>query len=135
MNRTPLSQGGLDGLCGLYSIVNALGLLFPSAMNTEASDNTFKVIAKAIGGWPDHLFYGTTEKDIREMLDAARKYFKHTFSWEQPFAHTKFKSFDEFAREIGWRIKGDDAFAVVGISKPWEHWTTAIVSQFEIKRR
>jgi hypothetical protein len=130
VNRTPLSQGGLDGLCGLYATVNAIGLLFPSAMTAEASDQVFKVIAKSLGGWPEHLFNGTTDTDIRDMLNAARAYlrrhFQLAFSWEQPFAHkTPLADFEEFARELGRRIKGDDAFAIVGISKPWEHWTCA----------
>jgi hypothetical protein len=32
---------------------------------------------------------------------------------------------EEFRRELKWRIEGDDCFAIVGISHPWEHWTCA----------
>ncbi len=32
MTRKPLSQGDEDGFCGLYAIINALTLLFPSRM-------------------------------------------------------------------------------------------------------
>lgn len=33
MTRKPLSQGDEDGFCGLYAIINALTLLFPSRMD------------------------------------------------------------------------------------------------------
>lgn len=129
MTRKPLTQGDEDGFCGLYAIVNALGLLFPSAMTAEVSDRVFKVIAMSIGGWPDIIWDGTTDKDIREMLNAARaflrRHFHLAFSWEEPFHRMPLADFAAFSRELGWRIKGDDAFAIVGISKPWEHWTCA----------
>jgi hypothetical protein len=125
MNRTPLSQGGLDGLCGCYSVVNALTLLFPSTMVLDMQERVFKAIAKSLHKWPDILFDGTTTHDVREMLSAAEDILSSTFSWEQPFRSHKFATFEQFRQELKWRIEGDDCFAVVGISKPWEHWTCA----------
>jgi hypothetical protein len=126
MSRKPLDQGDLDGFCGIYSIINALTLLFPSAMGEGSRAHVFKVIAKAVvSKWPGPIWDGTTEKDIRAMLAAAHKDFKETFKWEQPFRYHDFASFDDFKRELKWRIQGDNAFAIVGISKPWEHWTCA----------
>ncbi len=127
MNK-PVSQGGLDGLCGCYSVVNALSLLFPHAMNEERRESVFKVIAKACPKGLDILFDGTTVNDVRHMLHAARNKLlieSIKFDWEQPFSKTTFKTFDDFCRELRWRIEGDDAFSVVGISKPWSHWTVA----------
>jgi hypothetical protein len=127
MTRKPLTQGDEDGLCGLYSIINALTLLFPGAMNHERKDEVFKAIAKACKGGIEILWNGTTEHDIRLMLHAARNTLIDVtkWNWEQPFARASFKNFREFSRELKWRIEGDDAFAVVGISVPWEHWTCA----------
>jgi hypothetical protein len=59
------------------------------------------------------------------MLAAARNSLRETFSWQQPFEHRKVFRFADFKRELRWRIEGDDAFAIVGISKPWEHWSCA----------
>ncbi len=134
MTRKPLDQGDLDGFCGLYSIINALTLLFPSAMDQKRRDNVFTVLLKAIPQlrWPAVVIDGTTVGDVRQMLHGARNYLwadgkksATRFDWEQPFRETKIENFEEFSRELGWRIKGDDAFAVVGISKPWSHWTCA----------
>ncbi len=126
MIRKPLSQGDEDGLCGLYSIINALTLLFPSTMTEDMQRRIFKIISKGcVSKWPAILWNGTTVQDVRAMLTAARHGLSDTFAWEQPFAHKAFNNFDEFRRELGRRIEGDDAFAVVGISKPWEHWTCA----------
>lgn len=128
MTRKPLTQGDEDGLCGLYSIINALTLLFPSAMNEELREAIFQRIATACKGGIAILWNGTTVDDVRWMLHSAKNYLDanhHKFSWEQPFKDQKFASFDYFARELKWRIEGDDAFAIVGISKPWSHWTCA----------
>lgn len=127
MTRKPLDQGDLDGFCGLYSIINAITLLFPAAMSQAKRDQVFKVLAKAIAKhrWPSPIWDGTTETDVRAMLEAASLSLKKSFRWEQPFRRQYFSHFEEFSRELGWRIKGDDAFAIVGISKPWEHWTCA----------
>jgi hypothetical protein len=95
-------------------------------MNDDTRTHVFKVIALACkSGWPGIIWNGTTVTDVRLMLEAARRYLPVEFSWELPFAHKPFGSFDDFARELQWRIKGDNAFAIVGISKPWEHWTCA----------
>jgi hypothetical protein len=129
MTRKPLTQGDEDGLCGLYAIINALALLFPSKMDEEGREHVFKAIAKACKAWPDILWNGTTVQDMRQMLHAARNCLigaKIKFDWDQPFAKTPpLKTFDEFCRELRWRTEGDDAFGIVGISKPWEHWSCA----------
>ena len=132
--RKPIDQGDLDGFCGIYAICNALTLLFPSAMNQELRGKVFHVLLHAIPQhrWPAPVEDGTTVADVRNMLHGARNYLgadgkksATRFDWEQPFAKTEFKTFDEFARELKWRIEGDDAFAIVGISNPWSHWTCA----------
>ena len=126
MTRKPISQGDEDGFCGLYSIVNALALLFPSIMNEDMRAGVFKVIAQAcVSSWPGIVWDGTTVADIRAMLYAAQQFLQLDFRWEQPFAHKAVANFGDFARELKWRIEGDDAFAIVGISKPWSHWTCA----------
>jgi hypothetical protein len=126
MTRKPLTQGDEDGLCGLYAITNTLTLLFPSRMDEEGRSDVFKVIAKACKSeWPGIIWNGTSVSDMRSMLGAAREYLADSFSWEQPFAHKPFHAFEDFERELKWRIEGDSAFAIVGLSKPWEHWTCA----------
>lgn len=122
MTRKPLDQGDLDGFCGLYAITNAITLLFPGTMNQDRRDRVFKVLLKAIPQhrWPSVVVDGTTERDVRAMLAAATLALKKSFVWEQPFRRQYFAHFGEFERELGWRIKGDDAFAIVGISKPWD---------------
>ncbi len=127
MTRKPLTQGDEDGLCGLYSIINALALLYPAVMNQERRNQVFKAIASVCKGGLSVLWTGTTVQDMRHMLHTARNCLTDVakFDWEQPFAKSEFKTFDEFVRELKWRIEGDDAFGIVGISKPWGHWTVA----------
>ena len=92
-------------------------------MDEERRSDVFKVIAKACTSeWPGIIWSGTNVSDMRAMLGAARKYLADSFAWEQPFAHKPFHDFEDFERELKWRIAGDNAFAIVGISKPWKHW-------------
>jgi hypothetical protein len=121
MTMKPLTQGDEDGLCGLYAITDALTLLFPSRMNEEGRSDVFKVIAKACTSeWPGIIWNGTNVSDMRAMPGAARKYLADSFAWEQPFAHKPFHDFEDFERELKWRIAGDNAFAIVGIFEALE---------------
>ncbi len=127
MSRKPLTQGDEDGFCGLYAITNALSLLFPRCMDEALRGDVFKTIAmNTVSRWPDVVWDGTNVKDIRAMLDGAQAFLDERalrFVWEEPFARRRFDGFEEFARELKWRIAGDAAFAIVGLSKPWAHWT------------
>jgi hypothetical protein len=97
MARMPLTQGDEDGFCGLYSITNALTLLFPSVMDDDKRAAVFEVIAKACKSeWPGIIWNGTNVGDMRSMLGAARKYLADSFAWEQPFAHKPFHDFEDF---------------------------------------
>ena len=72
MTRKPLSQGDEDGFCGLYAIINALTLLFPSRMDEERRSDVFKVIAKACKGkWPGMIL--ERNKCQRYPVDARRR--------------------------------------------------------------
>jgi hypothetical protein len=123
--RKPLTQGDEDGFCGLYSVVNALSLLFPHVMDEDKRARVFKRIAISLGNWPDIIWEGTTVDDIRTMLSAARNELGETFAWHQPFEHRTFSKFWDFKEELRWRLEGNDVFGIVGISKPWSHWTCA----------
>jgi hypothetical protein len=127
MNRKPLTQGDEDGFCGLYAITNVLTLLFPLEMDETLRADVFKTLARnTVSLWPDVLWDGTHVGDIRSMLNAGRSILRKRgcgFDWEEPFKHRKFAEFAEFTRELKWRIEGDGACAIVGLCKPWEHWT------------
>ena len=98
-------------------------------MNEEGRSDVFKVIAKACTSRNGLEFILEMERMsaiCESMLGAAsHRILADLFAWEQPFAHKPFHDFEDFERELKWRIAGDDAFAIVGISKPWEHWTCA----------
>ncbi len=127
MKRKPLTQGDEDGFCGLYAVTNVLSLLFPVDMDEVLRADVFKTLARnTISRWPDVVWDGTHVGDIRSMLDAGSAFLRLRgcrVDWEEPYQHRRFSEFGEFVRELRWRIEGDDAFAIVGLTKPWEHWT------------
>jgi hypothetical protein len=121
----PLTQGDLDGTCGVYSLINTVDLLFPRIADKDRAA-TFKAVCMSIEErWPAVLWAGIGEMDMRRMLKAAQLHLKRSVSWEQPFRRRHLVNFEEFSRELRRRIMGDDAFAIVGTRKPWSHWTVA----------
>jgi hypothetical protein len=96
-------------------------------MDKDLHCDVFKTLAKnCISAWPGIIWNGTTTHDMRSMLDAPKKFLLFHdcgFEWERSFAHRSLEQFRVFSRELKSCIEGADAFAIVGISKPWEHWT------------
>lgn len=122
----PEVQGSLDGLCGVYSIVNAFNVL-----NIDGFDDSecFKVALQAIKNkLPTAIWNGTFINDIEHMVDAVatwvEKTYKEDIVWDRPFEKTKFKNGEEYLEALN-KIIDDYSVAIIGIEKPYEHWTVA----------
>ena len=61
----PMYQGELDGLCGMYAIVNAL-----EECGETCSEKIFESACSAIARnrWPSVLWKGTTFDDMQKMV-------------------------------------------------------------------
>lgn len=46
--RKPLRQGEMDGLCGIYALVNAIRHLAGRRLSKEDEDNLFKELVRGI---------------------------------------------------------------------------------------
>jgi hypothetical protein len=126
--RKPLDQGTEDGFCGLYSCTNCLRLLFPRQMNDDLSNEIFTVLCMSLTRWPSIVWEGTEHEDMRVILEAARRHLESKqieFTWEALFEHHRVYGWKDFQDHLKGKIAGDDAFAIVGLSQPWEHWTVA----------
>jgi hypothetical protein len=75
----PLRQGDLDGLCGVYAVLNALQWLVPEAQNSEFLTKVFDRMMGSIINI-DHVRDGGEEPEIEVVhgfvAEAARKKFK-----------------------------------------------------------
>lgn len=127
MAPRPFQQGGLDGLCGLYSIVNAVEILHGEGLSEKHAEALFKRIALKIGAkFPHALWDGTGMPEVREMLDEAGdfagKELGFSFTRREPFHNVAFVNARDFRQRLGTLIV-PGAVAIVGLSKPWDHWT------------
>ena len=120
----PYLQGALDGLCAIYSIVNAARII--ADISEEESKNLFKRI----------LVYLETGKDLSRLLgegiglntvgsilrDVANGRIPER---NMPFKHRPDTSLDEFWTEMMSFLDGGSKRAVlIGVGgRMWDHWS------------
>lgn len=120
----PYLQGALDGLCAIYSIVNAARII--ADISEEESKNLFKRI----------LVYLETGKDLSRVLgegiglntvggilrDVANGRIPER---NMPFKHRPDTSLDEFWTEMMSFLDGGSKRAVlIGVGgRMWDHWS------------
>lgn len=119
----PHRQGSLDGLCGMYAIVNALR----TASGVEAdADEIFATACLALtrSRWPKVLWKGTGLGDMRNMIAACIA--KHGYGRlrvRYPFLRTKPSSNKEFWEKLEDAFAEHDATcAIIRLNEPFEHW-------------
>lgn len=103
-HSSPLLQGALDGLCGPYSIVNALTYL--AGLSEDDQGDLFKALIRSGG-----------EESRRSETEIAVS---------RPFSHKAFNcDFPAFFAELAALVDHPHRAAIIGLSKPYEHWTDA----------
>ncbi len=126
-HSSPLLQGALDGLCGPYAIVNAVNYLEP--LDDDGQAALFRSVMRAISKL-SVLWSGTTTDQVADMLGAAQAFLgdRHRISiaFSRPFAHRAFNGdFAAFFDELAALVDRPHCAAIIGLSKPYEHWTDA----------
>lgn len=122
MTPKPKQQGQLDGLCGIYAIVNALAV-----QGLPDAEPVFETCCSALAQsrWPATLWEGTTLRDLEVMVKACRDKFpmghitvSYPFRSVQPDSNADFWStFDALFAE-----KPSSACAIIGLEEPSLHW-------------
>lgn len=122
MTATTKKQGHLDGLCGIYAIVNAL-----EEYGVTKADRVFEICCRALSPtrWPETLWQGTTFRDLEIMLKACRENLKidtvqisYPFRNSQPATNQDFwQDFDELFSE-----NRNNKCAILGLEVPEMHW-------------
>lgn len=124
--REPYTQG-LDGLCGVYAVINATQLLFPGALTVARAEDMFDALVKSLGGG---LLAAVTDglgiPEMRRLIDAAdifaRKHLNGALTRREPYRRTKFARPAAFVAALE-RDAGGASVAVIGLGVPYEHWT------------
>jgi len=130
----PLRQGELDGLCGVYAIVNAIRWLCPSISEYQ-SKALFAVIIDAREQRPmrrplTFIHRGLTRAGLTRMVDTAIVWAANELGviveaeWLAPPQRRR----DPLAK-VWLRLErkvGEAAVAIVGLSQASDHWTVAV---------
>jgi hypothetical protein len=133
--RTPYLQGQIDGLCGLYAIINAFQYLFPASFTDDDAWELMTILCGAIAHkFPAVIWKGAGVEDTVALFKAAEKYaaatrhLKGRIVVTRPFARRKIDRVQDFWAEIGdWLDANPRAhntrLACIGIGYPDNHWT------------
>ena len=120
----PYLQGALDGLCAIYSIVNAARII--SDIGEEESKNLFKQILHYLENSADlgrvlteGIGLNTVGSILRDVANG------RIHDRNMPFKHHPDTSLDEFWSELMSFLDGGSKRAIlIGVGGPmWDHWS------------
>ncbi len=139
---TALEQGALDGLCGVYSIVNGIvwalrtyprprpqkqGRRRPS--DAELGDLFIMLLSNLVRGH-SHLkpiVEGTNSRQLFRLLskssDWLRKHRGLALVTRRPFHGRPYVPTTQVAQKLGQHLVRPGTAAILGIEAPFDHWT------------
>lgn len=124
--QKPYIQGALDGLCGIYAVVNAFKRL--AWLSEEQCEMLFKELVIEISHkFPKAIWFGTTRLDVEKMIASAILWCEKNTSAEIecliPFARNELKSIRVWKRELSEYLEMPGTTAIVGFEHPCYHWS------------
>ena len=128
----PFQQGDFTGLCGVYSIINAIHILNVPGLDDEELENLFRHLLLAISDrFPHCLWNGTFPRDQEDMMNAACEWIYNKFrvdiSWEKPFDTVAVGNITKWFNTLRDGLD-DYSIAIIGLSEPYSHWTVGFLT-------
>lgn len=134
MTLAPHRQGDLDGLCGIYSIVNAINHLFLIRPAVGFSEHMFETVARAIPSrfYPDMLWDGMDVDLLTRIAKRAASSVKERIDFDidvsTPFSRRRFKSRDDYLDALELELAKGFSVFIVFVDWPkrqggGSHWT------------
>lgn len=138
---TPTMQGPIDGLCGVYTVVNScklLGILDGLAKlqgedEPDPDERLFAAICKSEITrplFPKIVWDGTEGPGMARILEAARRWSlrasRRVLAWESPRLHRRggtIENYFDALRDALRPDRGERKAFILGLAKPWNHWT------------
>lgn len=133
--KEPYQQGTLDGMCGFYSIINALHFLKPN-LTTKKSEKLLQTMVK----YKKQSFYrlyleGTYFSTIHDLLKfTLKEKYLSNITYETPYSCDIFEDQYEFLSCLNEYFKYGNAAAIVSIGHPWNHWTVVTKINFNTEK-
>lgn len=131
--KTPYKQGLLDGMCGFYSVINAIHFL-KSDFSSEKAERMLKsmILLKPHAFhrmYSDGTYHGNVISFVKHII--SKRGFK-TFSYSTPFEDDEFDDPYEFISCLSPLVDGKKSVAIVLVGGPWYHWT--VISKIDTKK-
>jgi hypothetical protein len=125
-DMSPYEQGYLDGLCGLYSVINAIRLVCKNTTEDECMILLKKIIKnlekrKKIS---NIIIEGINEDEIRFILKEVIEPL-YPITWERPYRKRKKLTINAFWNGVSTFLKEGNRRAVIVSmeTKRWDHWS------------
>ena len=131
--RTPYRQGDLDGLCGVYSAVNAVRALCPEIDTDDTGwlfDHLIQQLPKAGANVTLAVANGIVSGELAHLIDKAVRYMANEHDIDLSVSRLP-KALRRTADIDGlWAALADavspTCVAVIGLSGRYWHWTVAV---------
>lgn len=129
----PARQGSLDGLCGVYAVINALDLVGVEApRGARLHKDMFKQLTHGLGavGVLAAMQDGIHAEDLEAAATLAFSWLHATWGFElavsRPLASARVRSAVTFTRALqGWLAKPETAVVISYERAHGAHWTVA----------
>jgi hypothetical protein len=128
----PLRQGSLDGLCGVYSVVNAVRLLCPE-VDLETAEHLFdqltQKLLRTVGNHTTAVTWGIGRLMLRSLIDEAVTYMLDEFDIQLKARRLPKEIRQGCSRDQLWQaleeMVSPTCVAILGLAGQHSHWTVA----------
>ena len=130
----PLHQGDLDGLCGIYSILNSIKTLYPKRFNERLQADVFEYLTNyAIKeqGNLSILSEGLGLRDMQQLLNAAIEYLSSNLSIDVQVTRPWRKQSSRLPTPTNIKelLKTPKTAILIGLERPNLHWT--VITEYD----
>jgi hypothetical protein len=125
----PEHQGHIDGMCAVYAVLNACKLLFDHSEKRDAQ--LFKALCEGVPDlFPKIVYDGTEVAGILRFLQVAKTWtndiHRRQLICSQPTHRKTIATVEEYFVDMRSALDSGDGerkAAIIGLGKPWDHWT------------
>jgi hypothetical protein len=130
--RRPDQQGHIDGMCGVYAVLNACNDLLD--LRGTADTHLFASLCKGVPHlFPQIVYDGAGFDGLLDLLGCAQRIIEREhesleLSFLQKYRKVRFASAPAALKALGadlaaLRARKTRAIWIVGLGQPWNHWT------------
>jgi len=126
----PFEQGGLDGLCGVYSIINSAKII--NGLNGTDSEKLFKDIISHLDRTKNLASIITEGMNINVIGEVMNNVKSLNFERKMPFRGYAKTSLDEFWSSMQEFLAVRNRTILLGLGGHYDHWS--VVTEVSDKR-